>query len=170
MGPVEWQQGLEHLLVALRLLAAEGIPCECRIVGDGAHENAVTFARHQLELGDSVELYARCGRAAFLEHLRWADAVVNPSVVPTEPFWLADAHAAGRPVVTTELPAGGEGPAVVVPRRDPEALAEAVASLECYPALRARLVDEGRRHASKFEDVESHLVSFRELCSRTLDA
>jgi peptidoglycan/xylan/chitin deacetylase (PgdA/CDA1 family) len=170
MGPVEWQLGLEHLLVAMRLLGEEGVPCECRIVGNGNHEGAVTFARRQLELGDSVELYARCGRAAFLEHLRWADVVVNASVVPTLPSWLVDAHAAGRPVVTTELPAGLEVPALVVPRRNPEALAEALADLERDDALRGGLVVRGRQHVSQLGDVDSHLASFLEHCRRALGA
>jgi peptidoglycan/xylan/chitin deacetylase (PgdA/CDA1 family) len=170
VGPLEWQHGFEYLLHSLRLLADGGVRCECRFVGSGDHENAVSFARHQLDLNDAVELYAPGGREAFLEHLRWADVVVDPAVVPTKPPWLLDAYAAGRAVVTTQLPAGDEGPALVVPPRDPEALAETLAGLARDGGLRSRLAGEGRRHASQFDDIDWHLASFRELCRRTLDA
>jgi peptidoglycan/xylan/chitin deacetylase (PgdA/CDA1 family)/glycosyltransferase involved in cell wall biosynthesis len=170
VGPLVWQQGFEHLLHAIRLLADDGVRCECRIVGDGDHEDAVSFARHQLELGDAVELYPPSGRDWFLDHLEWADVVVNPAVVPTSPPWLLDAHAAGRAVVLTEGTAGAEEPALVVPRRDAAALAEALARLARGGELRTELAERGRRHTSQSLDTEAHAMSFRALCRTTLDA
>jgi glycosyltransferase involved in cell wall biosynthesis len=170
VGPLVWQQSLEHLLHAIRLLADDGARCECRIVGRGDQEDAVSFARHQLELGDSVELYPPSGRDGFLDHLEWADVVVNPAVVPTSPSWLLDAHAAGRAVVLTEGTAGAEGPSLVVPRRDAAALADALARLARDGELRMELAERGRRHASQFLDTETRRESFRKLCRTTLDA
>jgi peptidoglycan/xylan/chitin deacetylase (PgdA/CDA1 family) len=169
IGPLEWQQGFEHLLHAIRLLADEGVRCECRIVGGGDQEDAISFARHQLELGDAVELYPPSGRDGFLEQLAWADVVVNPAVVPTSPSWLLDALAAGRAVVLTEGTAGAEEPALVVPRRDAEALAQALASLARDSELRRELAERGRRRASHERDVEDYATSLRELCRTILD-
>jgi peptidoglycan/xylan/chitin deacetylase (PgdA/CDA1 family)/glycosyltransferase involved in cell wall biosynthesis len=170
VGRLGWQEGLEHLLDAIRLLREDGVGCTCRIVGAGEYEDAVTFARHQLGMGEAVEVFPTAGREGLLEHLRWADIVVNPAVVPARPRWWLDACAAGRGLVTTPFPGGDQAGAVVVPRRDPDTLAEALATLARDGGLRAELGEQGRRHALQAgEEVESNFAAFRELCRRALD-
>jgi rhamnosyl/mannosyltransferase len=85
----------------------------------------------------------RMGEAHFL---------VLPSVTVEEMFGLVavEAMAAGRPVITTDLPSGlrevnsHNRTGLVVPLRDPEALAQAMSSLAADATLRSRLGVAGR--------------------------
>jgi glycosyltransferase involved in cell wall biosynthesis len=129
-GPVTWQQGFEHSVHAVRLALDLGVECEYRIAGEGDHLVAVAFARHQLRLSDHVELLPSDGSAGLLEELRMADVFVDPAVtddVPTEP--VVAARKLGVPVVATPRPGLPPDIAVTVPRRDPRAIAEALATL-----------------------------------------
>lgn len=64
---------------------------------------------------------------------------------------LVDAVAAGRPVVATAFPHAVEllrsGAGVVVPRRDPDALADAIRSVLTEPGVADRMAAEARRLA-----------------------
>lgn len=143
LGSMVWEQGFEHSIHAVRLLLDMGIPCEYRIVGEGEHIQAVAFARHQLGLHDEVQL-VRPGA----EDLGVVDVLVDPAVsdsLSSSP--VVEAQSRAIPYVATErgrpLPEGG----LVVPRRDPGALAEALAELARDPELRRRLGEAGRREA-----------------------
>ncbi len=64
---------------------------------------------------------------------------------------LVDAVAAGRPVVSTAFPHAVEllasGAGIVVPQRDPQALAEAISSVLANPARARAMAAEARRLA-----------------------
>lgn len=64
---------------------------------------------------------------------------------------LVDAIAAGRPVIATAFPHAVEllssGAGIVVPRRDPEALADAIREVLVTPGLAAAMASEARRLA-----------------------
>jgi len=81
-----------------------------------------------------------------------ADAVfVLPSLVETQELVLLEAMASGLPVVATDLPAvrgliTHEETGLLVPSRDPGALATAITRLLADPGLRTRLGAAGRAH------------------------
>jgi glycosyltransferase involved in cell wall biosynthesis len=64
---------------------------------------------------------------------------------------LVDAIAAGRPVIATAFPHAIEllssGAGIVVPRRDPEALAEAIRAVLTTPGMLNAMAREARRLA-----------------------
>jgi glycosyltransferase involved in cell wall biosynthesis len=144
VGPLRWEQGYEHSIHAVRLLLDQGIPCEYRIVGAGEHAEAVAFARHQLGLADHVELLSANGS----DGIGPADVFVDPAVADgVDTGALASAQAHGIPYVATtraELP---DGAGIAVPRRDPTALADALARLARDPALRSEMGRTARRLA-----------------------
>jgi glycosyltransferase involved in cell wall biosynthesis len=85
------------------------------------------------------------------------------------PLALAEAAAAGRPIITTDLPGcrdtvvdGVSG--LLVPPRSPAALAEAIAALAADPTRRARMGVAARRHAEAHfairAIVEAHLAVY----------
>jgi colanic acid/amylovoran biosynthesis glycosyltransferase len=145
IGPLSWMQGYEHALSAVRLLIERGVACAYRIVGCGVYFDAVAFAAHQLGLVGCVDLVQPHPRADLRAHLRWAEVLIDSSVAAVSPRPIFDAHAAGVPVVTTE-PAHSDA-ALVVPRRDPGAICDALDALVRDGGLRARLVAAGRRRA-----------------------
>jgi glycosyltransferase involved in cell wall biosynthesis len=111
----------------------------------------------------SEELAARMGRASVL---------VIPSQFEVSPTVLAEAWALGLPVVATAV--GGlrmlaVGAAVVVPRREPEALAAGIVRALAGGEEVERLVQEGRRRAEAHREeavAEAHLALYSELIER----
>jgi len=84
-----------------------------------------------------------------------ADVFVNASVVDNQPVSVLEAFAAGLPVISTatgDIPAmAGDGEAaLLVPQRDPAALAAAVLRLLAQPELALRLARRGREEAARF--------------------
>jgi glycosyltransferase involved in cell wall biosynthesis len=118
--------------------------------------NAITF-----EPWLSVEkLAARMAKAS---------ALVIPSAFEVSPIVLGEAWALGLPVVATSV--GGlktlvEGAGVVVRRREPAALASAIAEALAGGDAVQQLVDEGRRRAESHRAeavVAAHVALYKEL-------
>ncbi len=90
---------------------------------------------------------------ALTELITTADLVVLPydSADQVTSGVLVDAVAAGRPVVSTSFPHAvellGSGAGLVVPQRDPTALAAAIRSVLIDPDLAAGMAEEARRLA-----------------------
>ena len=156
VGRLHWKKGHHHVLAALARLVAGGTHATLRIVGDGPELEAVAFARHQLGLDDRVELVGGLDRDAVGAELGRAHVFVHGAV--TEGFGNAvlEAQAAGLPVVCTDAEGLRENVAdgetgLVVPRRDPAAMAAALARLAADPGLRARMGAAGHeRVATRF--------------------
>jgi glycosyltransferase involved in cell wall biosynthesis len=137
--------------VALRAVAR--LPeARLRVVGGGG----------RIAAADRVTVEAPKPHAEMAAIYAAADAVLFPSLWE-EPFGLVplEAMAAGRPVIATGTGGSAEylrpdRNALVVPPGDSDALAAAVRRLAGDPALRARLVAEGRRTAAAFPAARSH--------------
>jgi glycosyltransferase involved in cell wall biosynthesis len=170
VAPLSWTQGFDHALAAVRLLRERRLPCHYRIVGAGEYEDAVSFARYQLGVEENVELVKPTGRRGLLEQLDWADVLVVAAVVPTSPTTVLDAQAAGLAVVTTEAPPTCADGAIVVPRRNASALADALEQLAADENLRRRLAEAGRRAATASQDLDDQLRRFRDLYRTVLSA
>lgn len=105
-------------------------------------------------IGDRVAFDGRYRRPkALLRLVRDADVVVLPyeSTEQVTSGVLVDAVACGRPVVATAFPHAvellGGGAGIVVPHRDPAALASALRRVLTEPGLAARLAREAARIA-----------------------
>ncbi len=143
VGPLSWTRGYEHALEGVRLLRESGINCRYRIVGSGDFADAVAFARYQLGLEDTVEILPLGKREELREQLAWADVFLNAAVTATSPRNVVDAQASRLPVVTTEVPPAGPGTALLVPARNPHAIADALALVATDQPLRHRLATKG---------------------------
>jgi glycosyltransferase involved in cell wall biosynthesis len=168
-GPLLWEQGLEHSIHAVALLAQSGVGCEYRILGEGEHVGAVAFARHQLGVSDCVHLLSPDGADRLAEELLAADVLVDAAVTETtSPAGLVAAMAAGIPFVATGRPGLATEAGLIVPRRDPRALAEALGRLAADPDLRARLGEAGLRHSGAYT-LGEHLGLVERLYRRALE-
>jgi glycosyltransferase involved in cell wall biosynthesis len=167
-GPLGWEQGFEHSIHGVRLALERGVPCRYRILGDGDHLTAVAFARHQLGLDGHVELVPPDGTARLAAELESADVFVDPAVTDTtSPTALRAALARGVPFVATVRATGPPADAgITVPRRDPQAIAEALERLAADPELRVRLGAAGR--SSSDRDLQRHLEELEALYQRVL--
>ncbi|MEU0147029.1 DUF3492 domain-containing protein [Streptomyces sp. NPDC006288] len=150
-APVQGAEG-EAYLAQCRALAAQLFPDEAT----DAHAvgcNPVTFEEiGGPEVPDLAEAYAAGG------------VVVLSSVVEGFPISLVESMFCGRATVSTDVGAvveivGGTG--VVVPPRNPRALADACVALLRDPERRARLGAAARARALELFTVEQNLAAFR---------
>jgi len=142
------QKGHADLLEAARRVPDVRFLC----AGDGPLRAALEQRARRLGVADRVLFLGH--RSDVPELLREAHMAVLPSLYEGLPLSLVEAMAAARPVVATD--AGGSREVVehgktglLVPPRDPAALAEAVGRLASDEALAARFGDAGRRRVER---------------------
>jgi glycosyltransferase involved in cell wall biosynthesis len=148
-----WDKGVGEFVEAARILRSRGVNARFVLVGDPDPANPASISAAQV--ADWV-------RDGAVEHMGWMDdmpdvfanayIVCLPSYREGLPKALIEAAAAGRPIVTTDVPGcrevvedGVQG--LCVPPRDANALADALARLIADPALRARMGEAARKRA-----------------------
>ncbi|MGQ4383269.1 glycosyltransferase family 4 protein [Streptomyces sp. SAS_270] len=105
-----------------------------------------------------------------------ADLVVLPSRWEGMALAPLEAMACGRPVVMTDVDGASESlptalaPRCLVPPRDPESLARAIADLLSEPLLRESLGHQGRRHVLATHDVRHMADAVAGVYRELLDA
>jgi glycosyltransferase involved in cell wall biosynthesis len=142
------------LLQAAALLGARSPRLVVWIAGEGGLRDTLAEEHALLNLGDRVRFLGF--REDIPDLLRAADLFVLSSYLEGLGTSVLDAMAAGLPVVATRV--GGvpeivkdEETGILVPPRDPEALAQAMARLADDPGMRERFGSKGRSHARNFD-------------------
>ena len=151
VGRLREFKGIHHLIDALaRLHSRSGASCELRIAGYGPWQGRLESQIERLGLGGTVRLLGRLDEAGVTAEMQSAHVFVNPSFGEGMPNAVLEAMACGLPVVLSDIEPhremiedGVEG--VIVPLRDPEALAVALEGLLNDPERRARLGEAARR-------------------------
>lgn len=150
VGSLTPQKGFESLLDAAAILAGRGVKVRFSVVGEGPLRPALENRIRESGLEGIVELPgSRRDIRAFLAGL---DLLAGSSLYEGLPLYVLEAMSMGLPVVTTD--AGGNREAVVdgvtgllVPPRDPEALAEAIERLAGDASLRSSMGRAARERA-----------------------
>jgi colanic acid/amylovoran biosynthesis glycosyltransferase len=144
-----WTKGYEYGLQAVRLLIDQGIYCEYHITGDGPYKEAVLFTVQDLGLQESVTLLNFQPQSKVKEQMEWADVFLHASISEGFSNVALEAQSMALPVVCTDsdgLPENIENGSTgfVVPRRNPEAIAEKLVLLCRNAALRRQMGEAGR--------------------------
>jgi len=165
VGRLEWKKGYEFGLEAVRLLKARGVPVHYRILGGGQYLEALAFARHQMGLEAEVEFLGARPPAEVPAQMQWADVLLHPAVSEGFGNAVLEAQAMALPVVCSDADGLAENVAdgvtgFVVPRREPAALATALARLAANPALRARMGVAGRERVQTCFRPEAQIAAF----------
>jgi glycosyltransferase involved in cell wall biosynthesis len=142
-------------------------------VGDGPLRTQLENKVEVLDLTDAIVFTGI--RRDVRELLTLLDLFVLPSLSEALPVAVLEAMAAGRPVVATSV--GGVPEAVVngvtgllVPPRNPTALAEAIVSLLSGPELRQQMGQAGRERVLQHFSVEQMVERTQTLYEQLLDA
>ena len=159
VAPLHWTAGLEYLLVALRRLLDSGLDASLDLYGEGPARAATLFAVSDLGLGERVALRPHEGTAALARALGAADVCALAAVEDRPWPGALEAMACGLPVVASDGPSvrdavrpGREG--LLVPARDPAALAEAVVELASDPSRRGAMGAAARERVQEAFSLE----------------
>lgn len=168
VGRLTWVKGYEFALQAMAELKHRGVRFEYRIIGAGEMFEALAFARHQLGLSEEVVFEGAQPQAGVRKALGEADVFVQASV--SEGFCNAviEAQAMKVPVVASDAGGLPENVAdgvtgLVVERRNPMALADALESLARDPARRREMGCAGRRRVTEHFALKDQADRFHEL-------
>jgi glycosyltransferase involved in cell wall biosynthesis len=171
-------KGYEFALVAISRLRRAGISIRYRIFGALGDENErlqLLAAIRDLGLEDCVEVCGPCSRTEVREALRSTDVFLLASVSEGLSTATLEAMAMEVPVVVTDT--GGMREAVtdgveglVVPSRDPEALAQALATLADDVVLRRELGVKGRVRVITDFELSQRAAAMREQYLRLVRA
>ena len=151
-----WEKGVGEFVAAARLLKERGIDARFLLAGEPDEANPSAIARKQID-----EWVA----AGVVEYLGWVQdmpGLLERCAILCLPSYygegipkaLLEAAAAGRPIVTTDMPGcrevvhGGDN-GLLVPARDVPALADALARLIGDPQLRRQMGVRGRLRAEQ---------------------
>jgi glycosyltransferase involved in cell wall biosynthesis len=155
VGALELVKGHRYLIEACRLLKKRGVNFICHIVGEGRLRRQIQRRITSARLRGHVFLYGGASRSQVAEMFKHVDVAVLASA-PTRkgeregiPVVLMEAGASGLPVVATagsgiaELVENGKT-GLLVPRRDPTALANALETLNRDAPMRFQMGMAGR--------------------------
>jgi glycosyltransferase involved in cell wall biosynthesis len=160
-------KGHTYLLEAVRILADRDVRVRVDLAGDGPMRERLEDKVEGLGLRERVSFLGLLPHEKLLERMRagaW-DMLVLPSIVTDSgekegiPVAIIEAMSYGVPVVSTAtggIPElfEGVGEALLVPPRDPAALAETIGRLIRDSGLRECLIRSGRRRVEESFAVE----------------
>ena len=170
-------KGHRDALEAIARLKAAGIEVTLDCAGDGVMRSTFESYASTLGVSDRVRFLGVVDHSDLLS--RFAKGLWNAVLLPsleTEhhregiPVFLIEAMAAGIPVVATStggIPELVGSAGLLVPQRDPLAIAEALGRLARDPHLRRRLASSGRRRVLAEFTVESTVSAFLDQIGRS---
>jgi glycosyltransferase involved in cell wall biosynthesis len=160
VGRLVEKKGLADLVDAIALLRERGRRVPLDVVGTGVLEEALRTQVRVLELQDQVTFHGPLPADAVAEMVRAASVFAAPCVHASDgdrdglPTVLLEAMALGTPCVSTPVTGIPEAvrhgrTGLLVPERDPDALADAISVLLDDAALRVRLAYAARAHVEQ---------------------
>lgn len=151
VGRLAHQKGVRHLVeAAARMRTADAHVC---LVGDGAQRPSLERLVARLALGARVHFLGFRPHGEIDGLMRAADVLVLPSLYEELGSVLLEAMQAGLPIVATRtggIPEAVGDAALLVPPRDPPALAAALDALLADRGRRARLSALARERAGGY--------------------
>jgi glycosyltransferase involved in cell wall biosynthesis len=166
-GNVRRSKGHWDAVDALAALTRRGVDVELEVIGPTGPEGD-ELVRHAAELEVAERLRITGFVADQHEWMRGADVVLVPSHDETFSLVSLEALLHGKPLVATAV--GGivefvrdRENGLLVPPRDPQAMARAVETLVRDPTLAARLAERGRRDARSRFTADAFGGRFRRL-------
>lgn len=147
-------KGNQYLVEAARKVLDQRPKARFFLVGEGPLRPALEEQARQLQLGDRFVFVGFARDVARL--LSGFDISVFPSLWEGTPLTVFESLAAGRPIVATDadglldvLTDGQD--AVIVPKRNAQALADRMIHLIDHPEERARLSERGRVTSQQYD-------------------
>ncbi|MGH2542367.1 MAG: glycosyltransferase family 4 protein [Ardenticatenaceae bacterium] len=174
VGRLVEKKGFAYLVEACAILARRGCSFECQIIGAGELEDELRSQIARVGLHERIRLTGPRPQSEIIRHIQEAAVLAAPCVIGSDgnrdglPTVLLEAMALGTPCVSTDVTGipevlhdGETG--LMVPQRDPIALAAALERLLRDSELRVRLASLARRQIEADFDIHSNAASLRAL-------
>lgn len=174
VGRLVEKKGFADLIDACAILAKHGRSFSCQMIGGGEEQSALADRIQRLGLTDRVEMLGPQPPSAVIAAIQSAALLAAPCIVGDDgnrdglPTVLLEAMALGTPCISTNVTGipeivrdGDTG--MLVPQRDPVALATAIERLLDQPNLRRRLAGNARQLIEDEFDIHENTRSIREL-------
>jgi glycosyltransferase involved in cell wall biosynthesis len=167
VGRLAEQKGLEYLLESLpRLKRETRVPFKLLLAGTGPLKSKLQNWTRELGIGKHVTFLGF--RKDIGDLLAASDIVILPSLHEGLSIALLEAMAAGKPIVTTAVGSNLEvtrngAAALLVPAKDPAALATAVARLANNVSVRILKAQQAKEIYFNHYTEKRMLASYREL-------
>jgi len=161
-----WEKGVGEFVTAARILRGQGLLARFVLVGKPDPENPSSILDEQLRRWQDSSLVEYWGhRDGMAAVLAQSNVVCLPSYLEGLPRVLIEAAACGRAIVTTDVPGCREvvrhnDNGLLVPPRDSDALAAALANLITNPHLRSTMGAQGRHIAVREFSEETAFPQF----------
>lgn len=157
---LERQKGISYLLLAMKIILAKFPDLQLEIVGDGTLSGELKDFSRKLGISNSVKFFGKF--ADVIPFYKKMNVFVLPSLYEGFGIVLLEAMAAGVPIVATNVDGikevvvdGVSG--ILVPPKNPEAIASAVTKIIESHHLARNLVDEGLKRCKLF-DIKEHVT------------
>lgn len=149
------KKGFPYLLQACQILKQKGYKFRCCIVGYGPLQAEIERIIEEFQLGDTVSLAGKMTQDELVKLYRQADMFVLPCLITEDgdrdgiPNVLLEAMAMNVPVISTNISGiteliNHQKNGLLVPSKDPHALAREIAELIERPQLIQQLKQAGR--------------------------
>ncbi|MBD5538691.1 MAG: glycosyltransferase family 4 protein [Desulfovibrio sp.] len=167
-------KGFPELITALARLRRERVPVRLTLVGDGAWRGRLTRQVRRLGLGECVDMPGFVPHDELRRYMRSHDMLVVPSVVHSNgdrdgiPNVIMEALSMAMPVVATdvcgiaEVIRNGET-GLLVPQRDPAALADAIRAMLGDREAAKDMALAGRALVETMFDRDANIAALRDL-------
>jgi len=165
VGRVERVKGINYLLLAMKILLGQYPNAKLEVIGEGSQLDELKLLAEKIGISNSVIFFGKLANP--IPNYRKMDVFVLPSLLEGFGLVLLEAMAAGIPVVATnvhgikEVIVDGKC-GILVPPKNPEAIAKAITRIIENHQLRKELVDEGLNRARSF-DIREHLLKLENL-------
>ena len=157
---LERQKGIRYLLLAMKIILTKFPLVQLEIVGDGTLAGELKDLSRKLGISNSVKFFGKF--ADVIPFYKKMNVFVLPSLYEGFGIVLLEAMAAGVPIVATNVDGikevvidGVSG--ILVPPKNPKAIASAVTKIIESPPLARSLVNEGLQR-SKLFDIKEHVT------------
>lgn len=171
VGRLIYYKGLSYLIDAMREINAKLV-----IVGEGNLDLDLKTQAETAGVADRVFFVGSASEIELAAYYQACDLLVLPSIAPSEAFGFVqlEAHACGKPVVSTNLPTGVpyanlDGvTGLIVPPANSRALASAINRLLSDNALRLKLGSQAKERVemefSRQAMADTVLGIYEEIC------
>jgi glycosyltransferase involved in cell wall biosynthesis len=170
VGRLEKEKGINFLLLSMNSILTKFPNVKLEIVGDGSAATELKKLSEKLNISNSVFFFGK-----FVDVIPFysrMDIFVLPSILEGFGIVLLEAMAAGIPVVATNVNGIKEvvvhkDSGLLVPPKNPKAIADSVSSIIDDPELAENLASEGLKRAKLF-DIKDHIVKLDHLYTNLL--